>query len=232
MRRPTLEWTDHRNESDETKIFTASKEDADPRVLAALACDPSFAVRRPVAENPRTPPEVLGLMADEAERLDDENMSLSLAKNPSTPADHLGEWADSEWYMLRRNVAGNPNTPPDALQRLSVGGDTGGRQRVAGNPSTPAEALSALATADDFNVRRTVAGNPNLAGEVLAGMMDDEDPGVRVCAGVEITKRVVQTFGVDESNVEAIAALREQAWWTFTPESPEVILTRTLYPNT
>jgi len=231
MKRPTLEWTDHRNESDETKAFTASKADADPRVLAALAYDPSFVVRRAVAENPRTPSAVLGLTAAEAKQIDGKNMCLSLAKNPSMPADWLEKWADDEWYMMRRNVAGNPSTPPDALQRLSVGGDTGGRQRVAENPSTPAEALSALATGDDSNVRRTVAENPNLPAGVLAGMADDADPGVRVCVGIATTRRVVQVFGVDESNVEAIAALREQAWWTFTPESPEVILTRTLYPN-
>lgn|GEM_PF-6839811 len=31
--------------------------------------------------------------------------------------------------------------------------------------------------------------------------------------------------------VKALAALREQAWWDLTPDSPEVVVARTLYPN-
>ena len=103
--------------------------------LEELAKDEDRDVRKTVAANPSTPPEVL------AELAKDEYWSThrAVAKNPSTPPEVLAELAKDEWNEVRANVALNPSTPPEVLIELAKDKEWFVRDLAAQNPNTPKE---------------------------------------------------------------------------------------------
>jgi len=137
---------------------------------------------------------------------------------------------DSNWYV-RRAVAGNPSAPPETLRMLAVTESSALRKPIAANPSAPAETLTGIASTDGGISRRIVAQNPSAPAEALAIIASSPHPEESAMGARAINARIVATLGVDESNSEAIDALRDQAWWEMTPESTAVVLTKALFPN-
>ena len=84
-------------------------------ILAMLAQDPVYFVRRAVAYNFNTPVNVLRNLA----RDEHSWVHRALADNPNTPADVLRNLAQKANSDTRCAVARNPNTPVDVLANLA-----------------------------------------------------------------------------------------------------------------
>jgi len=108
-----------------------------------------------------------------------------------------------------------------------------GAWESAKDPDTDPETLAVLVEqgAGDLIRLCNVAGNPNAASETLSALAEYDNDDVKDAADKSINARICATFGIDESNTDAIAALRDQAWWDMTPESPGVVLAKVLHPN-
>lgn len=101
----------------------ASYPDLPGGLLAMLARDEAFEVRRAVARNPGTPHDVLRGLAEEWA------CRLALGANPATPPELLTGLA-REWDpAIRRAVARNPSAPMAAL--FDLAGDSDARVRSA-----------------------------------------------------------------------------------------------------
>jgi len=129
----------------------------------------SWRVRRAVARNPNTPPEVLRLLGNEATE-STWRVREAVASNPNTPPDVLrilGNKATESEGNVRKAVAQNPSTPQDTLRLLgNEATESEGyvRRAVASNPTTPPEVLRILgneATESMGYVREAVAENPS-----------------------------------------------------------------------
>lgn len=103
----------------------------------------------------------------------------------------------------------------------------------AKDPETDPETLAVLVEqgAGDLIRLCNVAGNPNTASETLVVLAAYDHDDVKDAANESINARICATLGIDESNTDAIAALRDQAWWDMAPESPGVVLAKVLSPN-
>lgn len=133
-------------------------------VLLASAND---GIRRGVASNPSTPPELLSKLAEEQWY---DPICQRVASNPSTPPDALALLAGSENYSVLRSVAENPSTPPEELAWLAEPNehhDKSFREYVASNPSAPPLLLAELARDSDANVQKRAAKNPSTPPHVL-----------------------------------------------------------------
>ena len=129
------------------------------RELEERSMDPDQFVRRSVAEDPDTPPDVLARMS-----------------------------TDPNEYV-RRNVADNPGTPADVLARMSMDSAGLVRYEVSENPNTPASVLVKMSDDPDKNVRGAVADHPNTPLNVVEKLAHDEDPLVRQWALDELEDR-------------------------------------------
>jgi len=132
---------------------------------------------------------------------------------------------------VRANAAANAFTPPDALAQLAASGFVDIRSAAAQNYATPTEALTALADDESPTVLQHLSKNPNTPPEVLSRLGRHEYTDVRLSALSAIEVRLGKKFGIDSDNEGALEFLRDHAWWDLTPESPEVVLAKTLSPN-
>jgi hypothetical protein len=110
----------------------------------ALSADPKE--RLWAANNWRTPADLLGQLAEDADR----GIRGCALRNPSTPTEKLTQAAGDK--DLRDHVAGNRSTPGDVLDQLARDQSRLVRAKVADNPSTPAQALERLAQDPDPQV--------------------------------------------------------------------------------
>ena len=149
-----------------------------PDVLVRLAAEPFQAIRINVANNPNTPPETLTHLAADPR----EHVRRNVADNPNTPAETLAALAADTDDWVRRYVADNPNTPAGtlaALAALAADPHPWVRERVAANPNTPPDTLAHLAADDAGDVRERAAGNPNTPPGALAHLAADPDTATR-----------------------------------------------------
>jgi hypothetical protein len=94
------------------------------------------AVRRALARNPRTPPDVL------AELAWDPAIRPFVAENPATPTAQLdGMYADPG---SRAGLAANPSTPVELLHRVATTPDPNIRWALLRNPALPDDILADL----------------------------------------------------------------------------------------
>jgi len=118
--------------SDDTNIRVKNAHNTtSEELLSIYAYDPSFLVRYNVANNPRTPGEVLAdiyqgvytktetnngtVIAAEDQR---KGIDLALAKHPNTPPEILEELSKSELWSVRWKVASNPNASDNTILAL------------------------------------------------------------------------------------------------------------------
>ena len=106
-----------------------------------------------------------------------------LAQSPNTPPQVLGILAKDKDRVVRRGVPGNPNTSIQALDILAKDEDWGVRREVAENPNTPSQVLDILAKDKDWVVRYKVAKHSkNITIDQLLILGQDEDEEVRQAA--------------------------------------------------
>ena len=173
-------------------------------LLSLLSKDSDRLVRKGVAENMHTPPEILTTLANDHSSevsvavlqnantptfvltscLTTGNLGTlwSIAENPSAPPEILTTFAKSEEASLRYLVAKHPNTPTLILAILSKDSDSFVRTPVADNIHTPPDVLTILAKDEDSEVRVRVAFNPNTPMSVIAILKNDPAIEVREIA--------------------------------------------------
>jgi hypothetical protein len=167
-----------------------------PDVLKELAEDKEEWVRERVAENKKTPPEILLTLATKG---GDENVGVQEAalKNPNLPVSYIKQllsspMTNSHKHWIKNALARNISTPPEALADMAKTGTSTIRLGVAENESTPPEVLSFLAKDyQEEQVRNMVALNPNTKTEDLIILSKDFDSDVRDSAKAELKKRNV-----------------------------------------
>jgi len=80
-----------------------------------------FSVLRAVARNPKTPVDLLRILANKSTEPQSSIVRTTVAENPSTPVDVLrllGNEKTEVDLLVRRAVAENPRTPEDTLRLL------------------------------------------------------------------------------------------------------------------
>lgn len=96
---------------------------------------------------------------------EDDNTKYTIARYTTRP-DQLAELADSDSYIVRKEIARNPNTPADTLRELSH--DSAGYYIVGKNPNAPVEVLWEYAKdTEDCDRWVSVVDNPNCPAEIL-----------------------------------------------------------------
>lgn len=228
------------------------------RVPGSAANCPVHAPRRPVraGDLPRPPLRAASLTHAMVEEMT-EDEQLRLARKEDTPPDALDWMTGSEWLGVIIEVGSNPSTPPEVLTRLAGDDDFAVRVAVARNKAVPldmlerlagdadedvleavvtndlatAEILGGLAERGPVRVQRLAARHANVGSETLLALAQSNVVDVQRIAALSINERIAQRCGVDPENTTAIDALREQAWWEMTPESPEAVLNKTLFPD-
>ncbi len=152
-----------------------------------------------------------------------------VGRNPSTAVRDLAVLSEDLDWRVRKDVASNRSTPPDVLHKMIDDDEREVQSAVAANPSTPVGALSRLALVPDDSVRTAVARNANTPADALMYLSDDKDLAGRVAR--KIIQNRIRDLGIDPDNTEAYDMVYAQEWWTFTPESPEVLLAAAMHPN-
>lgn len=147
----------------------------------------------PLAENPKTPPDVLEKLAkDKSHNLVSKYLRERVAKNPNTTVEVLNSLAKDEEPKVRQAVAENPNTSIETLKSF-VNDKAIFRQAVALNPNLPPDVLDILSNDTEENVRLNVAKNPNTSLETLKSLYEtDAYASVGGAAAVNYLKKTKQ----------------------------------------
>ncbi len=177
---------------------TLAEESAE--TLVELATDEDWYIRRAVALNPHTPPDILVRLAGD----EDADVRRGAAENPHTPLDTLAVLVSDNDHSVRKAVAHNERISremldglandksaairrvvahktisPDVLAGLARDKDVRVCQRVANNPHTPSKALAGLAGNEDWEVREAVARHSHTTPDILARLASDEIVDIR-----------------------------------------------------
>ncbi|MGW0845123.1 hypothetical protein ACWD26_34295 [Streptomyces sp. NPDC002787] len=166
---------------------------AGPDVAARLAGHPHAEVRRAVAANEATPPDVLAalvageglppagrcLVCDREEPPfthgpDCARRDCDLRPGASCDGSHESTAHD----MLRAALA-NPATPAEAVAGFADHPSTLLRWALAAHPGLPPEVCVRLAADPTPGIRADLAGNPAVDDCLMRALADDGDPGVR-----------------------------------------------------
>lgn len=147
----------------------ARRADATPQMLRQLASkDARWDVRRYVAANPATPPDLLRQLA-----YGDPAVRAAVAANPNTAPELLETLAHDISEYVRFEVAGNPSAPQAVVASLAKRRSPWIRGRAVGNPALGAEGVAAAVApmAESAWILRAGATNPacpqELADQVL-----------------------------------------------------------------
>lgn len=195
----------------------------------AIAKMPPSGMSKPLwqtATDPKESPEVLAVLAAEGKQ----DVRERVACNPSASRETLELLAKDPEKEVRWAVARNLRAPESVLIALAQDPDGITRGFVAQNPRAPAAALALLVDPESRMLRAWVATHANTPGDVLLELERDAALDVSVKAKKSVTKRLA-VLGVKEDNKDAVALLREQAWWDMTAESSEVAVALALYPG-
>jgi hypothetical protein len=145
----------------------------------------------PLAENPKTPPDVLEKLAKDKSHTS-KYLRERVAKNPNTTVEVLNSLAKDEEPKVRLNVAENPNTSVETLKSF-VNDKAIFRQAVALNPNLPEDVLDFLSNDTEDKVRLNVAKNPNTSLETLKSLYEtDSHASVGGAAAVNYLKKSKQ----------------------------------------
>ncbi|HEY9681579.1 MAG TPA: hypothetical protein V6C86_08355 [Oculatellaceae cyanobacterium] len=113
-----------------TNYIKAGSQNCYPHLLAELAHSDVDQIRIRVAENPRTPIEILEILAKDKNA----DVRVAVGINPSTPAHISGSLAFDEDPNVRLGLADDLNTPIELLEKL----------REDGNPYVSCRAVQTL----------------------------------------------------------------------------------------
>ena len=114
-----------------------------PRKKSEILDDQEFhRIRIMIASNPNTPPAVLNYLTRNAAESD---VLERVAENPRSPVELLAVLAENEHARVRAAVAENLHTPEDVLAVLINDADPDVRYRLAENPNVGESLLEKLA---------------------------------------------------------------------------------------
>lgn len=134
-------------------------------------------VQRCLAFNPASPPDVLALFV----RSRDSDVRRALASNEGTGPATLARLARDRAIRVVRDLAENPNTPPEVLAALVQHKDRYVRLKATRNPSLPVAQLEPIATHKEDGFRMYVALNPSAPTSLLRVLAKDDSQRVRSC---------------------------------------------------
>ncbi|MBE0467997.1 MAG: hypothetical protein IBX55_00515 [Methyloprofundus sp.] len=198
------------------KIKLAKSDHVSSSELAQLAKHQDLDVRKEVAGNFKTPPDVL------IDLINDSWIVRSfLAENPNSPVELLIKLADDEDEYVRSRLATNLKAPVDLLVKLSKDGQNV-RMSVAENIRTPVYLLIELACDRSWQVRMCVAINPNTPSDTLTSLSEDghwgvqyrvaENPNTPIEAIISIIERAKGSVGVSDNGLYEMARSRHLAY--------------------
>jgi tetratricopeptide (TPR) repeat protein len=164
-----------KNNSRRLRRQVASNPTTSPEVFALLANDESSLVRTSLAQNPSAPPDILTFLAKDPVRL----VRHGVALNAATPVSVLVDLAKDSDRFLRRAVAMNIAMPVETLMDLTADGDARVRQLAAYNASLPSDFLASLISRPDIHIHRGIAGNRASPANLLQHLAQSPDAEVR-----------------------------------------------------
>ncbi|MFN7934337.1 MAG: hypothetical protein U0R19_13490 [Bryobacteraceae bacterium] len=145
-----------------------------------------LAVVRKVIHNPNAPPEALVKLAASK----NEYVRGDVAQQQRTPVDLLRKMAaEPHGYLVDWGLAWNRSTPVEILERLPYEQDAVVAQHLGHNPSTPAALLERLAQHEKAVVRGGVAGNRSTPEPVLRALTGDKEQWVAQQAEWQLKRR-------------------------------------------
>lgn len=97
-----------------TNYVKAGSQSCSPRLLEELSHSEVDRIRMRVAENPKTPRDILELLASDKNA----DVRVAIATNPSTPAHICYRLAFDEDPNVRLGLADDVNTPIELLEKL------------------------------------------------------------------------------------------------------------------
>jgi hypothetical protein len=234
---------------------TALSYQTSPETLEALSWSLDERVREAVAENIRTPRDVLARLAKD----EDDDVRVKVAANDLTPKSAqlalaydkqqkvllalagnelaapaalsvLANYRGSEEQpdeLVRLAVARNGSTPPDVLANLaSKEQPLDVRASVAANHSADPSLLAQLSSDPEPQIRVAVAHNSSRPPEVLARLLTDPDPAVRSAAGQAYGRMELKSAASRESDAVKSRALAYAAFLLRGPDLTEPLKRR------
>jgi hypothetical protein len=172
------------------------------RIVRPLMRD-EYVVCEDIADHPRTPMEVLcvlargwvnlrKLVASHPNASDDMlrdfeydyvvNVRCAVAQNPAAPEDLRLKLESDPVDAVRHSLAANSSQRVETLRRFAAQEHAAVDISLATNPTTPVDILERLAIHDLASVRKGVAKNRSATGDMLATLATDDD--VEVLAAV------------------------------------------------
>jgi len=149
---------------------------APPEVVRHLVHSPSDYVLHDVATSPHASAAILRELATRRDRY---LVRWGLAVNPRTPPDLLEALAENADNITTQRLAGNPGTPAPILARLASSGSALARAAVAGNPSLDIALMERLAGDPEEEVRSALAANRRAPRPLLEQLTHDDSSRVR-----------------------------------------------------
>ncbi|WRZ94905.1 hypothetical protein OHB54_41220 [Streptomyces sp. NBC_01007] len=197
-----------------------------PETAARLAEHPHAEVRRAVALNEATPPDVLAALIS-GEGLPPAR-HCSVCDREATPFTHDPECSRPDCDLLpgascdgshesavhAQWVAalGNPATPTDAVVRFADHPSTPVRWTLAARPDLPPQVCARLASDPVPGVRSDLAENPAIGEDTIRVLAGDRDPEVRrglarnPCVPLDVITELARTTKVGATLLPRIAA--------------------------
>jgi hypothetical protein len=134
------------------------------------------AMKQMIIDVPDISPEVLNLLADDAES----ELIYPIARNERTPPEALDKIVDSalkkhNYYTVNTAVE-NPNMRPETLRMLAGVLPSNFVGAVAKNPNTPADILLDMSRSNNIYALRSLVFNPNLTTEAIENILNYRGP--------------------------------------------------------
>ncbi|MFB2834872.1 hypothetical protein [Floridanema evergladense] len=247
------------NPIDFIRFVVAAHRNTASNTLERLAFDKYNLVRQTVAENPRTPTEILIEMA----RLDNpeeigcyHTVSTKIALRKDAPPAALEFIARKPVISIRLDVAKNPNTPSSTLEWLAENETDKDvlcavvqhqnatsniwinlarneiiavREAVAAQIGCPSDILEMLADDVSLEVRSQIAANPNTPAYIIEYLSQEENFAVRAAAASNPNLSITQLERLAQD--EKVEVRRVVAQNNNTPESIRQTLRELLLPS-
>lgn len=156
----------------------ASRKRCSATGLRLLMAHGSDHVRRAVAMNPASPPDVLIKLYNWSDGPYPTSFRYPLSLNPSCPSQLLENMVNDDG-ILRTRVMSNPSCPAHLFHTLMTGGDIYHRTGAAQNPRLSESDMQVLARDPYSRVRASLACRTDLPPHLLQQLANDTDNEVR-----------------------------------------------------
>ena len=184
---------DSDEDDEDVRLLAAGNPSCDEGTLRELAQERDGWLRRGVAENPKTPPEILDTLLREDY---EEDICEAAAANPACSSAGLLYACQHPASSMREAAACNRGAAADILAGLARDDDVRVRRLLAWNPACSQATLGLLASDDDAEVRAMAAANPSTGADTLLRLAADPDEEVRAGAGRWLRPETLRRAGL------------------------------------